>query len=114
MLNKLKLDVLLVEAADLKVRTLQVEAAIARILNSPEYNTFDTLEDACATLENALGNMAFEACEGAGNFGMDEYTQEFIVDGVHYIAKMTFEYNRHDKTYYYIDGSEFSYARKDN
>ena len=56
--------------------------------------------------------MAFEDCEGAGNCGMDKYTQEFIVGDMHYIATLTVEYNRHDKTYYYIDETDFTVTPK--
>ena len=32
------------------------------------------------------------------------------MDGKHYMATAKFEYNRHDKMYYYIDGCDFSIA----
>ena len=75
---------------------------------SPENNVFESLDEAEGVLEDRLADMAFEDCEGAGNCGLDEYIQEFIVDGKHYLAKLKCEYNRHDKTYYYLDGREFT------
>ena len=78
----------------------------------PENNVFASLEDADADLEYELADRAREDCEGAGNCGQPEYRQAFMVDGIEYVAIYTPEYNRHDKTYYYIDGSEFRIERK--
>jgi hypothetical protein len=50
---------------------------------------------------------ARDACEGSYCFGDDEYTQDFYVGDDLYRATLTVEYNRHDKTYYYVDGDEF-------
>jgi len=56
---------------------------------------------------------AREDCEGAYNWayncGLDEYTQEFIVGSTKYLGTAKFEYNRHDKTYYYIERCTFSH-----
>ena len=87
------------------------EQALAAFEALPENNVFESLEKA-ESLEDVLRGRAHEDCEGAGNCGAEEYMQEFMVDGVVYAATLTVEYNRHDKTYYYIDGSEFSIAAK--
>lgn len=84
-------------------------SALAAFNALPENHVYETLDDAEYEVENYLEKKAFKACEGAGNCGLDEYTQEFIVDGVKYIGTLTIEYNRHDKTYYYIDSAQFSY-----
>ena len=55
---------------------------------------FATLEEAAGVLEERLDGWAFEDCQGAYNVGRDEYTQEFIVDGKHYMATAKYEYNR--------------------
>lgn len=73
----------------------------------PENNVFSSVLDAEMELEDRLRDQAFRDCEGAHNCGDDEYKQEFIVDGKHYLFTASFEYNRHDKMYYYIDGSDF-------
>lgn len=75
-----------------------------------ENNVFDTLDQAEYRVESMLERRAFLDCEGAGNCGLPEYTQAFMVAGVKYVGTLKVEYNRHDKTYYYIDGTEFSYA----
>lgn len=74
-----------------------------------ENNVFSTIEDAMSKLEDEIESEAFQDCEGAHNCGNEEYRRPFMVDGVEYVAIGKFQYNRHDKMYYYIDGSEFSY-----
>lgn len=98
-----------VTTAEAAVRGAQRELANFEAL--AENNVFESLEKA-GSLEDVLSGRAHEDCEGAGNCGDEEYTQEFMVDGVVYVATLTVEYNRHDKTYYYIDGSEFKIEPK--
>lgn len=76
----------------------------------PENNVFETLPKALSAVEDKLLTQASQDCEGSHNCGQDEYTQGFIVDGVEYLGTLSVEYNRHDKTYYYVDGSKFTYA----
>jgi hypothetical protein len=77
----------------------------------PNNNVFATLAEAERRIENDLSNEASEDCEGAGNCGNETYTRHFIVDGIEYVGTLSVEYNRHDKTYYYVDGTSFSYAK---
>lgn len=85
------------------------ESALYAFETSAENNVFESIEVACKKLQHVLYERASDDCEGSYNCGDEEYTQEFIVDGVKYIASLKCEYNRHDKTYYYIDGHKFSY-----
>lgn len=85
-----------------------IEDAIKAWDSLPENNVFESLE-AAAALEDTLRDLAFRDCEGAGNCGAPIYERGFMVDGVRYIGTLTVEYNRHDKTYYYIDGATFTY-----
>ena len=78
--------------------------------NSPEANVYDNLENALNWIENDLMIQAHADCEGSHNCGKPEYTRNFIIDGKFYRATLAVDYNRHDKTYYYVDGSQFSYA----
>lgn len=94
-------DVMEAKAA-LKYAEEQLEA----FDQSPENNVFESL-DAAYALEEVLRDRAYQDCEGAYNCGNDYYEQEFIVDGKHYIASAKVEYNRHDKTYYYIEEFDF-------
>ncbi len=93
-----------------KAALATAESALDAFDTSPENNVFATLEEAEGVLEDRMCDWAFRDCEGAHNCGQDQYTQELIVGGKHYVATATFEYNRHDKTYYYIDGCDFSIA----
>lgn len=78
----------------------------------PENNVFASLE-AAEALEDTLRDRARADCEGSYNLGNPSYEQEFIVDGKHHVAKIDVEYNRHDKTYYYIDSATFSIRAKE-
>lgn len=75
-----------------------------------ENNVFENLDKAVSEIEDKLMNEAFLDCEGADNCGAPEYTQEFIVAGIKYLGTLKVEYNRHDKTYYYIDEHDFTYT----
>lgn len=97
--------------ADAKAALTSAENALAVFDAQPENNVFDTMDNAKWTLEEKLESWAFQDCEGAGNCGSPEYEQEFIVDGQHYKAILRVEYNRHDKTYYYVEESEFEVVK---
>jgi hypothetical protein len=83
--------------------------ALTAFESQAENNVFESLPKALSAVEDKLLEQARQDCEGAYNCGADYYDQEFIVDGVRYLGTLTVEYNRHDKTYYYIDGSSFNY-----
>ncbi len=78
-----------------------------------ENNRYDTVEDAEGAIEDILRGRASDDCEGSYNCGLDSYTQEFMVGYVVYVGKLDVEYNRHDKTYYYVDSAKFSYSVRD-
>lgn len=80
---------------------------------APEQNVYPDMDTAEGTLEDKLYARAEKACEGSHNVGDDFYEQEFIVADVHYIARLDVEYNRHDKTYYYVDETTFSVLPKE-
>jgi len=83
------------------------QEALHLFLALPENNRYDSVEDA-GELEDVLREQAGEDCEGSHNIGMDEYRQEFLVGEEKYVAILKCEYDRHDKTYYYIYSSDFS------
>lgn len=66
---------------------------------------YETLEAAIEDVNDKHFNEAHEACEGSHCMGMDEYETFVYIKGesTYYNLKTTFSYNRHDKTYYYID-----------
>lgn len=77
-----------------------------------ENNQYESHDDAEGSITKRFRGIAREACEGAYNYGDDFYTQRYQIAGNPNVFKatVTFEYNRHDKTYYYIDGMDYSYA----
>lgn len=82
-------------------------------IQDPINNVFTTLEKARVVLSRRMKQEAMDACEGSHCMGMEQYTQIFYVDDgagpiEKYIATANIEYNRHDKTYYYVDSFEFS------
>lgn len=82
------------------------EAALHDFESLPENNVYASLEDA-EELEDILRDQAAEDCEGSYNCGSPEYRRELMVDGEKYVAILKVDYDRHDKTYYYIYGSTF-------
>jgi hypothetical protein len=95
-----------VESAKTALR--RAEDALLEWSDRPENNVFATMKEAESAIEDALLSMAADDCEGAYNCGADSYSRGFMVDGKTYIGTLTCEYNRHDKTYYYIDGHTFT------
>ena len=65
--------------------------------------TFSTMEDAVEEIRESHCNKASEDCEGAYNVGDKSYSTIAKVQDKYYEFTTEFEYNRHDKTYYYID-----------
>lgn len=66
---------------------------------------YATLEEALDAERDAHYEEAAEDCEGSHNIGADYYeTLVYITsESKYYNIKTKFEYNRHDKQYYYID-----------
>ena len=92
---------------DAQAQLSAAQAALDAWETLPENNIFGSPDDAAA-LEDVLLGRASADCEGSYNCGSPEYTQECLIDGVLYVAKLTCEYNRHDKTYYYVEDSDFT------
>jgi len=85
------------------------EAAVDAFDALAENNVFPTMDEALCIVEDMLRDRATEACEGRYRCGKPEYSQAFMVGETKYLGTAKFEYNRHDKTYYYVDGCEFSH-----
>jgi hypothetical protein len=90
-----------------KADLASAERALADWEEKPENNVFATMEDATATIEEALCGRASDDCEGSYNCGDSEYRRQFMVGGKAYVGILTCEYNRHDKTYYYLEEHDF-------
>lgn len=72
------------------------------ICGTTEY-LFETEQDAIQFFTDYHMNQASEDCEGSYNCGNPEYQDECKIGDKYFIAKTKFEYNRHDKTYYYVE-----------
>lgn len=95
-----------------KLHLREAEDALAQFCAKAENNVFETLDDALCTIEEVLRDKARADCEGSYNCGNPEYTQAFMVSDVEYVGTLKVEYDRHDKTYYYVDSAKFSYAKR--
>lgn len=98
-----------------KVKALQAEIAVLETQieefdSSPEQNIFESLDKAANQITDRFKDIAHQQCEGAGNCGSPEFKQKFSVDGKSYEATVGFEYDRYDKTYYYIENTSYSYV----
>lgn len=82
------------------------EDALAEFDVRPSNWRFDSL-DAAGRLEDVLLGRAHDDCEGSYNYGYSEYRQGCYIGEKLHVAILTVEYNRHDKTYYYVDGHDF-------
>ena len=104
----------LINAIELaKKNLLSAELALDKYEAVAANNVYPTIDEALADIEDKLNAKADRDCEGAHNCGNDEYEQMFMVGGVTYIALLKVEYNRHDKTYYYVDGTDFEWKAKE-
>lgn len=95
--------------ANAKASLANAEAALQAFNDAPENNRFDNLDDALAQVEDDLRGQAYDDCQGAYNCGNDTYSKDFYVGDTLYRGTAEFEYNRHDKTYYYIEECTFTY-----
>ena len=89
---------------------LQLEAIAAKEdwVGRIENNVYSSIEEA-TELEGTLSAYAHADCEGSYNCGSSSYSREFMVGEDRYVAKLeNIEYNRHDKTYYFVDGYDFN------
>ena len=86
------------------------EQALSDFMASPECNVYESLDDAEYSIHARLYAAADEACEGSYSWGKPEYKQQFTVGDKAYEATVRFDYGRHDKTYYFIEESEYSYV----
>ena len=101
--------------SDIKQAEIALSAAqeaLADFLSLPENNKFTDLDDAVETIEDQLKDKACNDCEGSHNCGFDKYKQLFMVNEDTYLGVLTCEYNRHDKTYYYLEETSFTYTKQ--
>ena len=78
-----------------------------------ENNQYADHEYAQESITERFHSIAHEQCQGAYNCGDPIFKQQFQIDGNPnmFEASVEFEYNRHDKTYYYIDETNYGYVQ---
>lgn len=76
------------------------------ILCGQEIPTFKNIQNAESWAEDECQKQAYSDCEGSYNYGSDQYNATVRVEDKFYKISWGFEYDRHDKTYYFIDESE--------
>lgn len=74
-----------------------------KIICGEMYNSYDTIEEAKEAEYDLMHDTARDACEGSYCLGEDSYTHICKVGDEFYKITGYFSYDRHDKTYYYID-----------
>lgn len=84
----------------------QLVAVLRMVESSLDLNQFTDKVDAQDTIYDRLRGYAEEDCEGTYSCGADSYSQIFSVNGTLYEAILYVEYNRHDKKFYYVDGTD--------
>ena len=74
---------------------------------------FKTHEDAESKIQNYYEDIANNACEGSYSYGCEEYEQTYQLEDSDFIYQgvLKVEYNRHDKQYYYIDGTSYEFTQ---
>jgi hypothetical protein len=96
------------EINDLRNKLRSAEIELYVLESSPDNHRFDDMEVAERKIEAKLEVEAEMDCEGKYNCGNPQYTQEFYVNDILYVGILDVEYNRHDKTYYYVEESTFT------
>lgn len=98
-------------AAELRLKIAELEREIETLEADVCNFQFESHEEAEDILRWELQDKAENACKGSHNRGADEYTQPYqlIGDSTIYFGKITVQYSRHDKTYYYVYDVSYSY-----
>ena len=110
--NNTKIALFKQSAAEFRLKIAELEKEIEALESDVCNFQFESHDDAEDSISSLLYTKAEDACEGSHNCGKDEYTQPYqlIGDTKVYTAKLSVNYNRHDKTYYYVDSATYSYS----
>jgi hypothetical protein len=76
---------------------------------SREYNMYSNQNEAKNRVEGLLEDLANNDCEGSYTCGLAYYSCDYSANGKNFLCVATPEYNRHDKTYYYVDSIKFDH-----
>jgi len=111
--NKAKQVQLLTEKQTLENRLDVITAELTKLSSDVCHWVYETHEDAELEITDELEKRAHNDCEGSYNCGSDFYEQDYtLLDSpVVYTGIIKVEYNRHDKTYYYVEEVQYSFKR---
>jgi nicotinamide phosphoribosyltransferase len=84
------------------------------IICGVNYEKFNEIEDAIKAVAIDTREDAGADCEGSYNCGKEEYSREVKIGDEYYRITFEFDYNRHDKKYYYVDGQIHKSTEKFN
>lgn len=89
-----------------------LEQSLMDIDSSMENNQYTDQKNAEYSITKRFEGIAQKQCEGAYNCGDEQFQQRYQITGNPNVFEATvkFEYNRHDKTYDYIEGTTYSYV----
>jgi hypothetical protein len=109
------IDSLRYQLDDAEKSIAMLRATIQDMKNALCMHCYESHDAAEAAIYAKLESEAHNDCEGSYNCGAECYFQEYTVSGSPdiYVAKLSVEYNRHDKTYYFIEDTEYSFSKKD-
>jgi hypothetical protein len=106
--EKTDIIVFQVDEADKQLRYFQ-QCQENHLLSEDYLNFEEGTENIGDWLHDIISDIASNACEGSHKFGRDEYTFKFKVGDKRYAGTAKVDYNRHDKTYYYVEDVEIKY-----
>ena len=111
--NKAKQLALLTEKQTLENRLDNINAELTVLYQDICLWNFKTHEEAKISITEVLEEAANDACEGSYKCGKKEYNQNYtLLDSpAVYTGKIKVEYNRHDKTYYYVEEVQYSFKK---
>ena len=109
--NKAKQIVLLTEKQTLENRLDDINVELTILYQDICLWNFDTHEDAKISIIEVLEEVASDACEGSYKCGKKEYNQNYTLfdSPTAYTGTIKVQYNRHDKTCYYIEDVQYSF-----
>lgn len=109
--NKAKQLMLLTEKQTLENRLDDIKVELTELSQDLCLWNFKTHEEAEDEITEALRDIASNDCEGSYNCGNNFYDQNYtLLDSpTVYTGTIEVEYNRHDKTYYYVDSVRYSF-----
>lgn len=78
----------------------------------PENNVFSTVEDAYQFFDVRMREQAKYDCRAIGGSIINEYSQEFFVDNVAYIARLEVQYDHYQNQFYFVEWARLTITPK--